>query len=175
MQAAFVTQTTDDDCNKSSSFLMSSQPCKHIRTVGPSPCPELYTRLLEPQEQSCSGSQPTVESLEMSELTSLHRREPEKGNNSVSNRREVSCHQDHSQCEGHTRMTITRKREAVQMRLSIGHTRLNDQMCRKPKLVPSPTCPCGQEDQTTEHVLQRCHMACGRRTLSVQQNSKAAD
>lgn len=90
MQAAFMTRATDDDCNKSSSFLMSSQPCKHIRTVGPSPCPELYTKLLEPQEQSCSGSQPTVESLEMSELTSLHRREPEKGNNSVSNRREVS-------------------------------------------------------------------------------------
>ena len=22
--------------------------------------------------------------------------------------------------------------------------------------VLSPTCPCGQEDQTTEHVLQRC-------------------
>ena len=26
----------------------------------------------------------------------------------------------------------------------------------KLKLASSPTCPCGQEDQTTEHVLQRC-------------------
>ena len=25
---------------------------------------------------------------------------------------------------------------------------------RKLKIVPSPTCPCGEEDQTTEHVLQ---------------------
>ena len=25
------------------------------------------------------------------------------------------------------------------------------------KIVPSPTCPCGEEDQTTEHVLQRCN------------------
>ena len=29
-------------------------------------------------------------------------------------------------------------------------------MHRKLKLAPSPTCPCGQEEQTTEHVLQRC-------------------
>ena len=28
---------------------------------------------------------------------------------------------------------------------------------RKLKIVPSPTCPCGEEDQTTEHVLQRCN------------------
>ena len=26
----------------------------------------------------------------------------------------------------------------------------------KLKQASSPTCPCGQEDQTTEHVLQRC-------------------
>ena len=26
----------------------------------------------------------------------------------------------------------------------------------KLKLASSSTCPCGQEDQTTEHVLQRC-------------------
>ena len=25
------------------------------------------------------------------------------------------------------------------------------------KIVPSPTCPCGEEDQITEHVLQRCN------------------
>ena len=30
-------------------------------------------------------------------------------------------------------------------------------MHRKLKLVPSPTCPCGEEDQTTEHVLQKCN------------------
>ena len=29
-------------------------------------------------------------------------------------------------------------------------------MHRKLKLASSPTCPCGQEEQTTEHVLQRC-------------------
>ena len=27
---------------------------------------------------------------------------------------------------------------------------------RKLKLAPSPTCPCGREEQTVEHVLQRC-------------------
>ena len=25
------------------------------------------------------------------------------------------------------------------------------------KIVPSPNGPCGEEDQTTEHVLQRCN------------------
>ena len=42
-------------------------------------------------------------------------------------------------------------------RLRSGHNRLNAHMYRKLKIVPSPTCPCGEEDQTTEHVLQRCN------------------
>jgi len=29
-------------------------------------------------------------------------------------------------------------------------------MYKKYRLVQSPKCPCGEEDQTTEHVLQRC-------------------
>ena len=37
-----------------------------------------------------------------------------------------------------------------------GKLRFNPCMYGKLKLVPSPTCPCGQEDQTTKHVLQRC-------------------
>ena len=40
--------------------------------------------------------------------------------------------------------------------LPTGHGRLNSPMHGKPKLASSPTCPCGQEDQTSEHVLQRC-------------------
>ena len=42
------------------------------------------------------------------------------------------------------------------MRFRTGHNRLNSHMHRKLKLAPSPTCPCGREEQTTEHVLQRC-------------------
>ena len=34
---------------------------------------------------------------------------------------------------------------------------LNAHMHMKLKIVPSPTCPCGEEDQTTEHDLQRCN------------------
>ena len=41
--------------------------------------------------------------------------------------------------------------------LRSGHNRLNAHMHRKLKIVPSPTCPCGEEDQTTEHVLQICN------------------
>ena len=48
------------------------------------------------------------------------------------------------------------KQQVVLVRLCTGHNRLNSHMHGKLKLSPSPTCPCGQEEQTTEHVLQRC-------------------
>ena len=51
---------------------------------------------------------------------------------------------------------LSRKQQVVLVRLRTGQNRLNSLMHGKLKLVPSPTCPCGQEDQTTEHVLQRC-------------------
>jgi len=47
--------------------------------------------------------------------------------------------------------------QVVLARLRSGHNRLNAHMQRKLKIVPSPTRPCGDEDQTTEHVLQRCN------------------
>ena len=40
--------------------------------------------------------------------------------------------------------------------LRSNHLLLNSHMHRKLKLAPSPTCPCGREEQTAEHVLQRC-------------------
>ena len=51
---------------------------------------------------------------------------------------------------------LFRKQQVILVRLRTGHNRLNSHMHRKLKLAPSPTCPCGQEDQTTEHVIQRC-------------------
>ena len=51
---------------------------------------------------------------------------------------------------------LSRKQQVILVRLRTGHNRLNSHMHRKLKLAPSPTCPCGQEEQTTEHVLQRC-------------------
>ena len=38
-------------------------------------------------------------------------------------------------------------------RLRTGHNRLKAHMLRKMKLAPSPTCSCGLEDQTAEHLL----------------------
>ena len=52
---------------------------------------------------------------------------------------------------------LTGKGQVVLARLRYGHNRLNAHMHRKLNIVPSPTCPCGEEDQTTEHVLQRCN------------------
>ena len=51
---------------------------------------------------------------------------------------------------------LSRKQQVILVRLRTGYNRLNSHMHRKLKLAPSPTCPCGQEEQTTEHVLQRC-------------------
>jgi len=51
---------------------------------------------------------------------------------------------------------LDRPDQVKMVRLRSGHNRLNAHMYKKFKLVPSPTCPCGEEDQTAEHVLQRC-------------------
>ncbi|KAK7092498.1 hypothetical protein V1264_008235 [Littorina saxatilis] len=52
--------------------------------------------------------------------------------------------------------TMSREQHVNLIRLRTGHNRLNAHMNRKFKLAPSPTCACGQEDQTAEHILQRC-------------------
>ena len=51
---------------------------------------------------------------------------------------------------------LSREQQVVLVKLRTGHNRLNSHMHGKLKLAPSPTCPCGQKDQTTEHVLQKC-------------------
>ena len=51
---------------------------------------------------------------------------------------------------------LSRKQQVILVRLRTGHNRLNSHMHRKLKLAPSPTFPCGREEQTVEHVLQRC-------------------
>ena len=53
---------------------------------------------------------------------------------------------------------LDRPGHVVLARLRSGHNRLNVHMHRKLKIVPSPTCPCGEEYQTTEHVLQICNI-----------------
>ncbi|KAK7111740.1 hypothetical protein V1264_011322 [Littorina saxatilis] len=52
--------------------------------------------------------------------------------------------------------TLSREQQVNLIRLRTGHNRLNAHMNQKFKLAPSPTCACGQEDQTAEHILQRC-------------------
>ena len=47
------------------------------------------------------------------------------------------------------------EQQVVLVRLCTRHNRLNSHMYHKLKVAPSQTCTCGQEDQTTQHVLQR--------------------
>jgi ribonuclease HI len=51
---------------------------------------------------------------------------------------------------------LSRAEQVIMVRLRSGHNRLNAHMHKKYRLAPSPTCPCGTEDQTAEHILQRC-------------------
>ena len=51
---------------------------------------------------------------------------------------------------------LSRTQQVVLVRLRTGRNRPNSHMHCKLKLAPSLTYPCGQEDQTTEHFLQRC-------------------
>ena len=43
---------------------------------------------------------------------------------------------------------LSRKQQVILVRLRTGHNRLNSHMHSKLKLAPSPTCPCGREEQT---------------------------
>jgi ribonuclease HI len=51
---------------------------------------------------------------------------------------------------------LQREEQVLLLRLRSGHNRLNHHMATKLKLVPSPLCPCGKENQTAEHILQAC-------------------
>ena len=51
---------------------------------------------------------------------------------------------------------LKREEQVTILRLRSGHNRLNHHMAEKLKLVPSPLCACGEENQTGEHILQRC-------------------
>ena len=51
---------------------------------------------------------------------------------------------------------LDRAGQVILIRLCTEHNRLNSHMNKKMKLVPSSICICNIEDQTTDHMLQRC-------------------
>jgi ribonuclease HI len=51
---------------------------------------------------------------------------------------------------------LTRAEQVALVRLRTGHNRLNAHMHDKLKLSKSPLCSCALENQTAEHLLQRC-------------------
>ena len=107
----------------------------------------------------CSGFKPTVGYRKTSKRTSWQRWVPEENSMptmsaSVKRRLIRALTMPRSQRDDYH--LLSQKQQVILVRLRTGHNRLNSHMHRKLKLAPSPTCPCGQEDQTTEHVLQRC-------------------
>ena len=63
---------------------------------------------------------------------------------------------------------LSRKQQVILGRLRTGQNRLNCHMHSKLKLAPAPSCPCGEEEQTTEHVLQRCPLHKATREVTCQ-------
>ena len=51
---------------------------------------------------------------------------------------------------------LDRAGQVTLFRLRTSHNRLNSHMHRKMNIVPSSLCTCRTEDQTTQHILQRC-------------------
>ena len=94
----------------------------------------------------------------MSKRTSLQRRVPEENSFSTisaSAKRRLITASTMPKSQRDNYRFMSWEQQVVVVRLRTGHNILNSHMHRRLKLAPSPTCPCGQEDQTTEHVLQR--------------------
>ena len=92
----------------------------------------------------------------MSKRTSWQRRVPEGNSVSFSEKKTLIRALTMSKLQQDDYHLLSRKQQFILVRHRTGHNRMNSHMHRKLKLAPSPTCPCGQEEQTTEHVLQRC-------------------
>ena len=52
--------------------------------------------------------------------------------------------------------SLTRQEQVIIFRLRSGHNRLRSHMHRCYRIGPTALCPCGEADQTAEHILQSC-------------------
>ena len=98
-----------------------------------------------------------------SKLTSLQRRVPEENSMSTmsaSVKRRLIRVLTMPRSQRDDYHLLSQEQQVVLVRLRTGHNRLNSYMDSKLKLASSPTCPCGQEDQTTEHILQSYKRRC---------------
>ena len=108
-------------------------------------------------EQSCGGSQPTVKSPE-NDRACRGGSGDEQSDNSISYSEKKNIIRAVSMpgpC-GDDYHLLSKEQQVALVRLRTSHNRLNVHMYRNVKLVPSPICPCGPEDQTMKHILQRC-------------------
>ena len=53
---------------------------------------------------------------------------------------------------------ISRNDQVIIIRLRTGHCRLRHHLFHKLKIGTTDMCPCGEEQQTVPHVLQRCQL-----------------
>ena len=65
-----------------------------------------------------------------------------------------SMFKPHTTPDGYHR--LTRQDQVIIFRLRTGHCRLNQHLHKKMKVMPSPTCFCGEAEQDPNHILQEC-------------------
>ena len=138
------------------SSLTPSPSCRHIKTTSSQVCPKPYSKRQLPGGLFYSGSQPTVEYQEMSKRTSWQKegaRGEQHGNNASFSEKTFIRVLTMPRSQRNDYHLLSREQQVVLVRLRNEHIRLNSHMHRKLKLAPSPTCICGQGDQTTEDVL----------------------
>ena len=63
-------------------------------------------------------------------------------------------HQDHNPNDPY--YSLSRQEQVIIFRLRTNHHRLRSHLFNKFKIGDSDLCPCGEDSETTEHVLQRC-------------------
>ena len=109
-------------------------------------------------QEGCSAAQCGISGNEQADILAKEsaRGEQHANNVSFSEKKTLIRALTMPKLQGDDYHLLSRKQQVILVRLRTGHNRLNSHMHRKLKLAPSPTCPCGQEEQTTEHVLQRC-------------------
>ena len=142
-----------------SSSLTPSPSCRHIKTTSSQTWPKPYSKVAATRRAVLQWI-PAHCGISENEQADIFAKEGARGEqhgNTVSfsekKTRTRSLTMPRSQRDDYH--LLSEEQQFILVRLRTEHTRLNSHVHGKLKLVSSPTCPCGQEDQTTEHVRQR--------------------
>ena len=143
------------------SSLTPSPSCRHIKTTSSQTWPKPYSKLQLPEGLFLQWI-PAHCGISGNEQTDILAKEGARGeqhakkNVCFSEKKTLIRALTMPRSQRYDYHLLSWKQQVILVRLRTRHNRLNSHMHSKLKVAPSPTCPCDQEDQTTEHILQRC-------------------